>query len=84
MGPRASRSSVLRGFLDASDGSGEVEVLKVFSRIHGCRRVALIGKCQVVMPRGGGGIVSTVLASNGVQPVGGQSFANTQVTSEPG
>jgi hypothetical protein len=36
------------------------------------------------MPRGGGGIVSTVLASNGVQPVGGQSFANMQVTSEPG
>lgn len=32
MGPRASRSSVLRGFLDASDGSGGVDVLTMFSK----------------------------------------------------
>jgi hypothetical protein len=42
------------------------------------------GKGQVVMPRGGGGIDSTVLPSSGVQPAGGQSVANTHVTSEPG
>lgn len=48
------------------------------------RRATSIGKGQVVMPRGGGGIDSTVLASSGVQPAGGQSVANTHVMSEPG
>jgi hypothetical protein len=39
MGPGASRSSSLRGFVDVSDGSGEVDVLKMFSRAGaaGCR-----------------------------------------------
>lgn len=32
MGPRASRSSILWGFADASDGLGRVDVLTVFSR----------------------------------------------------
>lgn len=32
MGPGVSRSSSLRGVPDASDGSGRVDVLKVFSR----------------------------------------------------
>jgi hypothetical protein len=32
MGPRASRSSKLRGFADGLDGSGGVDVLTVFSR----------------------------------------------------
>lgn len=32
MGPEASRSSNLRGFEDASDGFGGVDVLEVFSR----------------------------------------------------
>lgn len=36
------------------------------------------------MPGGGGGMVLTVLTSTGVQPAGGQSDANTHVTSEPG
>lgn len=44
---------------------------------------ALTGNDQVVMPWGGGGVDSTVLASSGVQPAGGQSVANTHVTSEP-
>ena len=33
MGPGVSRSSMLWGFLDASDGSGGVDVIKVFSRV---------------------------------------------------
>jgi hypothetical protein len=32
MGPKASRSSSLRESVDVSDRSGEVDVLKVFSR----------------------------------------------------
>ena len=39
---------------------------------------------QVVMPRGGGGMACTVLASSGVQPAGGQSVVNTHVMSDPG
>lgn len=34
---------------------------------------------QVVMLRGGGGMVCTVLASSGMQPAGGQSVASTHV-----
>lgn len=43
-----------------------------------------IAKDQVVMPRGGGGIDFTVLASSGVHSAGSESVANTHVMSEPG
>jgi hypothetical protein len=39
MGPRASRSSKLRGFADGLDGSGGVDVLKMFSRHETRQRV---------------------------------------------
>ena len=44
----------------------------------------LVGDDQVVMPWGGGGMACTVLASSGVQPVGGQFVTNTHVMSDPG
>jgi hypothetical protein len=50
MGPRASRSSILRGFADALDGSGGVDVLKVFSRAAGRRSSVCRGSFRLLRP----------------------------------
>jgi hypothetical protein len=43
MGPRASRSSILRWFADVSHGSGRTDFLKVFSRGARCGSPAVGG-----------------------------------------
>jgi hypothetical protein len=82
----------LQGFRDEyATLMGELEgisrVVVLVDDLDRCLPETVVGTLEaieLVMPWGGGGMACTVLASNGVQPAGGQSLANTHAMSDPG